>query len=130
MHMPGQNSFKDLTVIIPLSPIKNQQSVLLADLKALSDWGMEVIQCSKGSRACSLNKGAAQARGQWLWFVHADSRISERQLRALQRSQAISAPVTPTPVKNRMVDNQTMIGTVRCILTGFAGKIRIGREHQ
>jgi GT2 family glycosyltransferase len=86
MHMPAQNSFKDLTVIIPLSPIENQQSVLLADLKALSDWGMEVIQCSKGSRACSLNKGAAQARGQWLWFVHADSRISERQLRALQRS--------------------------------------------
>ena len=86
MHMPAQNSFKDLTVIIPLSPIENQQSVLLADLKALSDWGMEVIQCSKGSRACSLNKGAAQARGQWLWFVHADSRIGERQLRALQRS--------------------------------------------
>ena len=86
MHMPARNSFKDLTVIIPLSPIENQQSVLLADLKALSDWGMEVIQCSKGSRACSLNKGAAQARGQWLWFVHSDSRISERQLRALQRS--------------------------------------------
>ena len=44
MHMPAQNSFKDLTVIIPLSAIENQQSVLLADLQALSDWGMEVIQ--------------------------------------------------------------------------------------
>ena len=84
--MPAQNSFKDLTVIIPLSPIENQQSVLLADLQSLSDCGMEVIQCSKGRRACSQNKGAAQARGQWLWFVHADSRISGHQLRALQHS--------------------------------------------
>ncbi|MDA8781784.1 hypothetical protein N9N16_01090 [Porticoccaceae bacterium] len=84
--MPRDQTCKDLSIIIPLSSTETEQRHLLADLKALPAGGMEIIQCCKGSRACSLNKGAAQARGQWLWFIHADSRVSEHNLDALQRS--------------------------------------------
>ena len=46
----------------------------------------EIIPCSNQSRAKSLNSGAAEASGEWLWFVHADSRISTDSLQALEQS--------------------------------------------
>lgn len=36
-----------------------------------------VLSCSPG-RARQMNRGARAARGQWLWFVHADSGLDDR----------------------------------------------------
>ncbi len=45
-----------------------------------------------GSRAESMNAGAQQASGEYLWFVHADSRLSLRHIQALQQS-LVARPV-------------------------------------
>ncbi len=74
-----------LSIIIPLAPEETQQQKLLADL-ATSSLPTEIIQSSQTSRATSLNFGAKQARGQWLWFLHADSRVNQDNLRALENS--------------------------------------------
>ena len=74
-----------LSIIIPLAPEETQQQYLLADLAAGS-LDTEIIQSAQQSRAISLNAGAMQAIGQWLWFLHADSRISQDNLRALEAS--------------------------------------------
>lgn len=76
----------DLSIIIPLAPTETQQTHLLQDLKQIPALKADIVQCCKGSRAVSLNKGAAQARGQWLWFLHADSRVTADNVRALERS--------------------------------------------
>lgn len=41
------------------------------------------------SRASSMNKGAMQANGDYLWFVHADSRLESQHITALQNSVAV-----------------------------------------
>lgn len=74
----------DISIIIPLSVLETQQHRLLQDLSDIPRLKGEVIQCCKGTRAMSLNKGAAQACGEWLWFVHADSRITAANVQALQ----------------------------------------------
>ncbi|MEZ5480298.1 MAG: hypothetical protein R3E95_23305 [Thiolinea sp.] len=48
----------------------------------------ELIQVLPGGagRAASMNRAAASASGDYLWFVHADSRLLARHLQALQAS--------------------------------------------
>lgn len=79
-----------LSIIIPLAPEETEQQYLLKDLLNLladsSSVSSEIIQKSEHSRASSLNGGAKQAEGQWLWFLHADSRISPANLCALESS--------------------------------------------
>ena len=75
----------DISIIIPLAVSETQQHRLLKDLSDIPTLKGEVIQCCKGNRAISLNKGAAQASGQWLWFLHADSRITTANVQALQQ---------------------------------------------
>lgn len=79
-----------LSIIIPLAPEETEQQYLLNDLLNLladsSSVSSEIIQKSEHSRASSLNGGAKQAEGHWLWFLHADSRISPANLCALENS--------------------------------------------
>ena len=82
-----QPSLAQLSIIIPLAPEETQQQQLLADL-ATGGLDTEIIQTSQQTRAASLNLGAMQAVGQWLWFLHADSRVSQDNLRALETSLA------------------------------------------
>jgi len=42
---------------------------------------------SLAGRAAQLNAGAAQATGDWLWFVHADSRLPDGWLEAFRKLQ-------------------------------------------
>lgn len=77
---------KSLSIIIPLAPNETQHKQLLADLMTHNQQQAEIIPCSNQSRAKSLNAGAAEASGKWLWFVHADSRISADNLRTLEQS--------------------------------------------
>ncbi len=75
-----------LSIIIPLAPNETQHQQLLDDLQAHSQLQAEIITCANRSRAKSLNSAAAEARGEWLWFVHADSRIDTDNLLALEQS--------------------------------------------
>ena len=81
----SNSSRPQLSIILPLAPDETQQQQLLADL-ATNSLQAEIIQTSEENRATSLNLGAKQALGQWLWFLHADSRINQDNLRALKNS--------------------------------------------
>ncbi|RCS30668.1 glycosyltransferase [Rhodanobacter denitrificans] len=100
-------STSSLSVIVPLAPGETEWPELLRQLSALPD-GSEVImacaddeprpspatwptylryrQCrSEAGRACQQNLGAGLATGEWLWFLHADSRLRPGTLQELQR---------------------------------------------
>ncbi|MGH8110393.1 MAG: glycosyltransferase [Rhodanobacteraceae bacterium] len=52
---------------------------------AVKNDGVVVRVCtSAAGRARQMNVGAQAARGRWLWFVHADSRLRARTLPALE----------------------------------------------
>lgn len=94
-----------LSVVIP---VRNEAQVLpylLDDLADLRATGAELILVDGGSsdgtcelalgridqllstapgRALQMNAGAAVARGEYLWFVHADTRVSVESLKSLQ----------------------------------------------
>lgn len=62
-----------LSVIVPARPGEPALPGLLAALEDVAGID-ETIVASEGSRARSLNAGARRARGDLLWFLHADSR--------------------------------------------------------
>lgn len=81
-----------LSIVVPLAPGERPDTGLLADLEVTppgselivsltDDVAAEVLPASaqivhgSAGRGRQLNRGAAQARGQWLWFVHADCRL-------------------------------------------------------
>lgn len=86
-----------LSIIIPALNEAANLPALLAQLQALQERGAQVLVADGGStdgcqqltgaavewlaaprgRARQMNAGAAQARGEVLWFVHADSRLPE-----------------------------------------------------
>lgn len=74
-----------VSIIIPVAPNETAHEQLLYDLKHL---GTEIIVSSEGSRAKSLNAGAAKARNPFLWFLHADSRVSAENLVDLEQALA------------------------------------------
>lgn len=101
--MPRTERAPDLSVIIPVGPGENAWPPLLSQLTALgahaeiilvhaADSGLTHKPCSASSvrhirsgagRAQQLNKGAARARGRWLWFLHADTRLTREVLPTL-----------------------------------------------
>lgn len=72
-----------VTVIIPIAPGETAQQYLLDDLKHSNT---EIKVLSEGSRAKSMNQGAAQSDHEFLWFLHADSRVSTENLTALEQA--------------------------------------------
>jgi rSAM/selenodomain-associated transferase 2 len=93
-----------LSVIIPARNEAQALPLLLDDLAALRAAGAELLLVDGGSqdatcaladgrvdqvlhspagRAQQMNLGAAAARGDYLWFVHADTRLSEPAINAL-----------------------------------------------
>jgi len=96
-----------LSVIVPFAPHETEGDVLLKQLRALpgdceiivvragdaalptpaqqGNGGPEVrVVTAPAGRASQMNRGVQVARGHWLWFVHADSRLHARSLPALQ----------------------------------------------
>lgn len=73
-----------ISIIIPLAPGEGEHAALMTRLPS----DMQVITASEGSRARSLNAGAARATGDYLWFLHADSRLGEHAIAALEQSIA------------------------------------------
>lgn len=94
-----------LSVVIPVRNEAQALPYLLGDLADLRAAGAELILVDGGStdgtcelalgrfdqllrtapgRALQMNAGAAVARGEYLWFVHADTRVSVESLESLQ----------------------------------------------
>lgn len=73
----------EVSIIIPLAPLEAAHERLLDDLKHVK---CQIIISSESSRAKSLNAGAAKARNPFLWFLHADSRVSAENLAFLGRA--------------------------------------------
>ncbi|WP_376098025.1 glycosyltransferase family 2 protein [Roseomonas sp. CCTCC AB2023176] len=94
-----------LSVIVPLAPDETEEGPLLEALRHLPA-GSEVIVVRSGGaararpgawpegiafrevtsgrgRARQMNLGAREARGEWLWFLHADTRLDARAIAAL-----------------------------------------------
>ena len=74
---------EDVSIIIPLAPDENAHRKLLDDLKNTK---AEIILRAEGTRAKSMNKGAALAQNRFLWFLHADSRINDKNIHQLDQS--------------------------------------------
>ena len=79
----NQHTLKNISVIIPVWHQETELNTLLNDLE---NTGAEIILSEEGSRAKSLNAGAAKATRNNLWFVHADSRISNENIQSLNDS--------------------------------------------
>lgn len=89
----------DITVIIPIAPNETKWSELYADLKNLSD-KLEIILvgpvCPKSmesiwiksplGRAQQMNFAAKYAKTKYVWFLHADSRLTKDSLKKLIQS--------------------------------------------
>ena len=94
-----------LSVIIPLAPGETAWKSLLSNLNLLSD-NIEIllvtsekpqilheisllsqktikVLASEPSRAKQMNAGAMEAKGKYLWFLHADSKFGRKTLPAL-----------------------------------------------
>jgi rSAM/selenodomain-associated transferase 2 len=54
------------------------------DTCALAQGRVDLLLESESGRALQMNAGAALAHGEYLWFVHADTRVSLESLRRLQ----------------------------------------------
>ncbi len=93
---------KNLSIIIPLGPDEDQLGPLMDDLNRLGLAAeIIVVSCddnvlkepaiesvrvikSRQGRALQQNAGAKAASREFLWFLHADSRLSERVIAALE----------------------------------------------
>lgn len=71
-----------LSIIIPLAPNETQHEALLLSLPKEA----EVILSQEATRAKSLNAGAEKATGEFLWFLHADSQVSQTALAKLNQA--------------------------------------------
>ncbi|HEV7735736.1 MAG TPA: glycosyl transferase family 2 [Candidatus Binatia bacterium] len=102
-----------MTVIVPVGPGDAVAPALCAQLETLPAATELCVVCVDGDdvaraaaacgarwqrctaprgRAAQQNAGAAGTTRPWLWFVHADSRLSERTLPALAAFLAVDVP--------------------------------------
>lgn len=76
----------NVSIIIPIAGGETAHENLLKDLESFTKGGgAEIIVSSEGSRAKSLNAGAAKASREFLWFLHADSRVTQENIDILKR---------------------------------------------
>jgi rSAM/selenodomain-associated transferase 2 len=78
---PGDSAWRSL--LPQLTPSSSQNTILVlatGELEAPDEnAGVRVIHSPSG-RARQLNAGAAAGHGDWLWFLHADSRLGAKTL--------------------------------------------------
>ena len=98
-----------LSVIVPVLNEAPAVTTLLADLRAALDPGDEIVVVDGGStdgtpalaasgadrvlasrpgRSAQMNAGATAANGEWLWFVHADTRVPTTARQAIAAAVA------------------------------------------
>ncbi|MBI2337147.1 MAG: TIGR04282 family arsenosugar biosynthesis glycosyltransferase [Deltaproteobacteria bacterium] len=78
-------TFKNISIIIPVGPSEALLEALLQDLQPVEK-DAEIIIVKGSSRSEQLNEGAQKATRDFFWFLHADSRLSTKTLKALLES--------------------------------------------
>lgn len=86
MHKKEQQDTSSLSKVSVIIPVWHQETELQNLLKDLENTEAEIILSEEGSRAKSLNAGAAKATRETLWFIHADSRITASNIKSLNDS--------------------------------------------
>jgi len=74
---------ENVSIIIPAAQSETSHNKLLNDLKKCS---AEIIVSSENGRADSLNQGVQKATRDYLWFIHADTRVTQENIEALEQS--------------------------------------------
>lgn len=83
-HKPVvSDMLEGVSIVIPVGPDETALNVLLTDLQAFD---AEIIVSRENTRAKALNAGAAKAQHNTLWFLHADSRVSDHNVKSLQKA--------------------------------------------
>ncbi len=82
MLLMPNDVYSKVSIIIPVADDETDLPALLGDL---DNCGAEIIISSEGSRAASLNVGAQKATHEILWFLHADSRVSNENMISLKK---------------------------------------------
>lgn len=78
-------TFKDISIVIPVGRGENALETLLGDLRPIEKEA-ELIVVRGSSRAKQQNEGARKATRDFLWFLHADSRLTPKTIKALPES--------------------------------------------
>ncbi|TGL96991.1 glycosyltransferase [Leptospira barantonii] len=80
---------KQVSIIIPVLKSDLECKKLLEELPSLipDDWEIVVSESNgKENRAKTLNEGVRKSKGEFLWFLHGDSRIDSNSISILQKS--------------------------------------------
>ncbi|MCB1191952.1 MAG: glycosyltransferase [Leptospiraceae bacterium] len=78
-----------LSVVIPIKQGDNESKELLEILPDVLTENCEVVVSSPGkghNRAYALNRGVEKSSGEFLWFVHGDSRFGKNEVTQLLES--------------------------------------------
>ncbi|TGM53071.1 glycosyltransferase [Leptospira adleri] len=78
---------KIVSVIIPVQEGDSESEILLRELPRLipEEWEVVISPSSeKENRAKALNSGVKKSQGEFLWFLHGDSRIGTETIQSLQ----------------------------------------------
>lgn len=96
MIVPVRHDAPALAALLPQLPIAPEVEVIVACAAPMDEDtarvqtrhpGVTFVESPPG-RGTQLNAGAARASGAWLWFVHADSRLSDGWLEAFRNLDA------------------------------------------
>lgn len=88
-----------LSVVIPVAPNETQHADLVTQLEQFAPVfaehaiKLDIRLVSAGGRAKSLNRGALESSAVYIWFLHADSRISNENISALANALSADAPM-------------------------------------
>ncbi|MGD9728864.1 MAG: glycosyltransferase [Nitrospiraceae bacterium] len=77
--------FEKISIVIPVHEKEEHLQRLLTDLEPIRS-RVEIAVSSKETRAASLNAGALSTTGPFVWFLHADSRITPHNLEMLSQA--------------------------------------------
>lgn len=78
-------TFNNISIIIPVGPGETSLDALLGDLRPIAQEA-ELLVVRGASRPKQLNEGARKATRNFLWFLHADSRLTPKTRAALCES--------------------------------------------
>ncbi|MCB1874871.1 MAG: TIGR04283 family arsenosugar biosynthesis glycosyltransferase [Chromatiales bacterium] len=86
--VPARDESANIEAVLKdLAPLEAERIVVdggsMDDTMARARPHCEVLLSCKAGRATQMNMGASVAKGELLWFVHADTRVSARALTAL-----------------------------------------------
>lgn len=86
---PGETAWRDL--LVDLAPLDERHEIVLSATAPLPNDAVDATTNARwlvapAGRARQMNAAAAIARGEFLWFLHADTRLDDRAISALHRS--------------------------------------------